>query len=338
MILILNCGSQSIKYKVFSDNLKLLENVKVSIPDQALFKESLAKALGDIKKYEKEIKIVGHRVVHGGEKFRQPAAITPKVLQELAAYNKFAPLHNPFNLLGIITASEVFPRARQVAVFDTGFYKDLPEIAFTYPLPEKIRKEYGFRKFGFHGISHQYAAQMAAQKINRSLKSLKLITCHLGGGSSITAIKNGRAIDTSMGFTPLEGLMMMTRSGDLDPGVVLSLSEIFSTHKADEILNKESGVKSISGYSEMLEVLAACKKGDKNAKLALDVFVYRIRKYIGGYWAILGGCDALVFTGAIGFGSELIRKMISRDFKTKVVAVEPNEELAIAQQILKIKK
>jgi len=338
MTLVLNCGSQSIKYKVFSDNLKLLESVKVSVPDQAVFKEELAGALQKIKKYEKEIKVVGHRVVHGGEKFRQPTMVTPKVLQELAAYNKFAPLHNPYNILGVVTASETFPKAKQVAVFDTGFYKDLPQVAFTYPLPEKIRKEYGFRKFGFHGISHQYAAEMAAQKLGRPLKVLKLISCHLGGGSSVTAIKNGKAVDTSMGFTPLEGVVMMTRSGDLDPGVVLELAEIFSKRKGDEILNKESGLKSISGYQEMLDILAAQKRGDKKAKLALDIFVYRIRKYIGGYAAILGGCDALVFTGAIGAGSQLLRKMISNGFKTKTVAVEPNEELAIARQIHNLKK
>lgn len=333
MILILNCGSQSIKYKVFNGNLKLVKEKNISLIHQRAFHQTLVEELSKIKNLYPKIAIIGHRVVHGGKKFRQPTKITPPVLKELAKYNKLAPLHNPFNLLGVKTSLEVFPQTKQVAVFDTGFYRNLPEHASLYPLPEGIRKKYGFERFGFHGISHEYAAKIAARK--------RVITCHLGGGSSITAVKNGQAIDTSMGFTPLEGLTMMSRCGDLDPGVVLELAKTISPQKTDEILNYESGLKGICGSSDMKELLARVRRNDKKAILALKIFVYRIQKYIGAYFAVLGGCDALVFTGAIGFGSAKIRQMICRGLgnlitKTKILAIESNEELAIAKEILKI--
>ncbi len=339
MILVLNCGSQSIKWKLFADNLKLKKEGRQEVFNSKKYREILEKDLKRLDNCQKEIKIVGHRVVHGGEKFRGLTKITKRVLKELEKFNKLAPLHNPFNILGIKVASEIFSKAKQIAVFDTGFYKDLPEKAYIYPLPENLRKKYGFRRFGFHGISHEYAAKTAAQKIKRPFKKIKIITCHLGGGASITGIKNGKAIDTSMGFTPMEGVVMMTRSGNLDPGIILYLNK--KTKNLDYILNKESGIKGICGFSDMREVLKAIKKRNKKAELALEIFVYSIQKYIGAFFAVLGGCDLLVFTGTIGFRSLKIRNMICRDLNilknTKILAIKTDEELAIAEKIHPVK-
>jgi len=342
MILILNCGSQSFKYKVFGKNLNLLGEKVIMIKNQRNYQKEITRELAKVKESYGDVKVIGHRVVHGGSKFRKLAVITAKTLKEAQKYNKFAPLHNHFNILGIKESIKIFPKSKQAADFDTGFYESLPEEVFTYPLPEKIRNKYGFRKFGFHGISHEYAAEIASEKLKRPFKKLKIISCHLGGGSSITAIKNGKAVETSMGFTPLEGLMMMTRAGDLDSGVVLELARIFSIKKAAQILNQESGLKGICGCAHMKDVLKKIKQGDKKSKLALRIFTYRIQKYIGSYCAVLGGCDVLVFTGAIGAGSAKIRQMICNNLsvlktpiKTKILAIEPNEELAIAKKIKK---
>jgi len=339
MILVLNCGSQSIKWKLFKDDLKLREGAEKSVFNSGDYQRILRKELKKISSYEKEIKIVGHRVVHGGNNFRKPALISKKVLEEIKRFNKFAPLHNPFNILGIKTAQKIFPTSKQMAVFDTGFYRDLPDESSIYPLPEYIRKRFGFQRLGFHGISHEFAAKQAAKEVGQSFKKLKIITCHLGGGSSITAIKNGRAIDTSMGFTPLEGVTMMTRPGDIDAGVVLEIAKKYSTKKTSQILNCESGVKGICGESKMLKVLEKIKKGDRKAKSALNIFTYTIKKYIGAYFAILGGCDLLVFTGTIGWGSRKIRNMICQDLpilkNTKILKIKTNEELAIANEVKK---
>jgi len=326
MILALNCGSQSIKWKVFDNNLKLKGQNKKKVLKKGAFERILKK---ELKNLDFDIDLIGHRVVHGGEKFRKPAEITAKVVKDLKKYNKLAPLHNPYNLLGIKTAKKVFPRAKQTAVFDTEFYGSLPEVSRTYALPENLRKKY--KKLGFHGISHEYASREAARKIKKPFNKLKIISCHLGGGSSITAVKNGKAIDTSMGYTPMEGLIMMTRAGDIDPGVVVKLGR-----KAGKILNYESGMKGLAQEDDMLKIL---KRKDKKAKLALDIFVYRIKKYIGAYCAILGGCDLLVFTGAIGAGLAKTRRLILKDLKilkkTKVIIIKPNEELAIVKKMLK---
>ena len=336
-ILVLNCGSQSFKYKIFDNNLKLIKENKIEIKDQKNYQKMMENELEKLGKYKKEILKVCHRVVHGGEKFRKPVKITKKILRELEKYNKLAPLHNPFNILGIKITRKIFPKTVQIAVFDTGFYNRLPEKAYIYALPEKLRKKYGFRRFGFHGISHEYAAKEGAKKINQSFEKLKIITCHLGGGCSITAIKNGRAIDTSMGFTPMEGLLMMTRIGDIDPGILLQLGQTFSLKRTDQILNYQSGIKGICGISDMKQVLKKVKKGDKKAKLALELFVYRIQKYIGAYFTILDGCDLLVFTGAIGSGSRKIRTMILKNLtilkKSKKIFIETNEELMIAKKV-----
>lgn len=342
MILVLNCGSQSIKWKLFQDNLKLKEEGKKEVFDFKNYQKILIKEFKKITDYRRDLKIIGHRVVHGGNKFREPVLINKKVLKEIEKFNKFAPLHNPFNILGIKISQKIFPNLKQIAVFDTGFYLNLPERAYNYTLPKYIIKKFGFQKLGFHGISHEFVAREAAEKIKKPFKKLKIITCHLGGGSSITAIKNGRAIDTSMGFTPMEGVAMMTRSGDLDPGIVLELAKNFSPERVDEILNFESGLKSISGTKEMLEILIKAKKGNKRAKFALEIFVYKIKKYIGAYFVILGGCDLLVFTGAIGWGSSKIRNMICKDLTilkgTKILVIDTDEELAIAKKIIKAVK
>jgi len=341
MILVVNCGSQSLKWKLFTYDLKLKKEREREILDRENYKKVLVEELSKVKNYKKMISVIGHRVVHGGKKFREPTTITPRLLKEIERIEPLAPLHNPFNVMGIKTAKLLFPDILQVAVFDTGFYKDLPEKAITYALPEVLRKKYGFYRYGFHGISHEYAAEESSKIVKKSLKKLKIISCHLGGGASITAVKNGKAVETSMGFTPMEGLVMMTRSGDIDPGIVIAISKIYSPKKADNILNNLSGLKGISGIENMIDILKAAERGEKRAKLALDIFVYRIQKYIGSYFAILGGCDIIVFTGAIGSGSRLIRDMICRNLNilknTKIISLKPNEELAIARKIIHMK-
>lgn len=325
MILVLNCGSQSIKWKLFNEKLK-------PVKEGSLI-EDLSKLTNE------KIDLIGHRVVHGGGKFVKPLKITNENLAELEKISYLAPLHNPYNILGIKACQKIFNNIPQIAVFDTEFFADLPEVAKTYALPENLVKEFVFKRYGFHGISHEYVA--------KKTKGNKIITVHLGGGASITAIKNGKVIDTSMGFTPLEGLVMMTRSGNIDAGIVLEICRKYGVEKTSDILNKESGVKGICGEGEMLEVLriikdkpasAEASARQRKAKLALDVFVYSIKKYIGAYYAILGGCDTLVFTGAIGAGSSKIRNMICKDLdilkKAKILAIKTDEELAIAQKII----
>lgn len=326
MILVLNCGSQSIKWKVYDKKLKILQQGGKDVLNSAEFETTLMAELG---KVTEQIDLIGHRVVHGGPNFVKPLKITSDALQELEKISHFAPLHNPYNLAGIKICQKIFKEAQQVAVFDTEFFATLPQVAYTYALPENL----GFRRYGFQGTSHQFVAKSAG-------KAKKVITVHLGGGASVTAIKNGKAIDTSMGFTPLEGLVMMTRSGNVDAGIVLELVKQFGVEGAEKMLNKESGIKGICGQGNMLEVLDMIKKGDKRAKLAFDVFVYSVQKYIGGYFAILQGCDVLIFTGSIGAGNPKTRNAISKmDIlkKTKILAIKTDEELAIAEKVLKTK-
>jgi len=349
MILVVNCGSQSIKWKLFDENLKLLKSNKVEILNTENYQNILENELRKIS--GRYISLIGHRVVHSGGIFKSPLKVTEQNLSELERINHLAPLHNPYNVMGIKACREIFPEVDNFAVFDTEFFKDLPEYAYTYALPEKIVKEFGSRRYGFHGISHEYVAKKAAEIVKKPFNKLKIITCHLGGGASITAIKNGKAVDTSMGFTPMQGLVMMTRAGDMDSGIVLEIAKKLGTEKAGEILNKESGIKGICGEGDMLKVLDIIKSGEKGpagpelyrrTKLALDVFVYSIQKYIGSYFAILGGCDVLVFTGAIGSGSARIRNMICGDLKIlskfKILAIETDEESAIAIKIKNLKK
>jgi acetate kinase len=324
MILVLNCGSQSIKWKVYDKKLKILQQGSKDVLNSAEFENVLTT---ELSKITEQIDLIGHRVVHGGPNFVKPLKITPDALQELKKISHFAPLHNPYNLAGIKVCQKMFKEAQQIAVFDTEFFATMPQVAYTYALPQNLE----FRKYGFQGTSHQYVASFAK-------KFKKVITVHLGGGASVTAIKNGKAIDTSMGFTPLEGLVMMTRSGNVDAGIVLQLVKQFGVEGAEKMLNKESGIKGICGQGDMLKVLDMVKKGDRQAKLAFDLFVYSVQKYIGSYFAILGGCDVLIFTGSIGAGNPKTRNAILKlDIlkKTKILAIKTDEELAIAQKILK---
>ena len=340
MLIVLNCGSQSIKYKIFTNQLKEITKKTIEVKNQKKYKQELEKEIKKLACFKNKVEKICHRVVHGGEKFKEPIIINKNNLKILKKYNKLAPLHNPFNIAGIEVSSKIFPQAKQTAVFDTGFHSSLPEKAFTYALPENLIKKYHFRKFGFHGISHEYVARAAAKKINKSFNQLKIITCHLGGGASIAAINKGKVVDTSMGFSPLSGLIMMTRCGDIDPGILIQLVQDFSSEKVNEILNKFSGIKAISGYADMKQVLNEAQKNNKKAKLALEVFVYRIQQYIGSYYAILNHCDLLIFTGSIGSGSSKIRKMVCSNLKilknVKIMAIKTNEELLIAEKSLNL--
>ena len=343
MILVLNCGSQSIKYKVFNEKLKIIKQNSRDVFDVKDFEKVLTE---ELNKISEEITIVGHRVVHGGGIFTKPLEITSDNFQVLERVNHLAPLHNPYNLLGIKICQKIFINTPQIAVFDTEFFADLPEKAYAYALPESIIEEFHFRRYGFQGTSHEYVAKKAAELVKKPFSKLKIITCHLGGGASISAIKNGKAIDTSMGFTPLEGLVMMTRSGNVDAGIVLELVKQFGIEGTDKVLNKQSGIKGICGEGDMLKVIQAISNKNtgnsersRKAKLAFDVFVYSVQKYVGSYFAILGGCDVLVFTGSIGSGNSKTRNAICKELsilkKTKILSIKTDEELAIAQKIAK---
>ncbi len=342
-ILVINSGSSSLKYKLFdSQNFKVLkqgyiENIgKGKIKN---YRQAIKKTLEEIGEI-KNIIACGHRVVHGGLNFTKPTKITLQVLKKLKEYNQLAPLHNPPNLAGISACMKLLPDIPNIAVFDTAFYNTLDKKVYTYGLPYKYSEKYSIRRFGFHGTSHQYVAGKTAEKLKKPLNRLNLITCHLGGGASVTAISKGQAIDTSMGFTPLEGVMMMTRPGDIDSGALLFLAkkEKISIPQLDDILNKKSGVLGISGVStDLREVRGAAKGGNRRAKLSIDVFCYRIQKYIAAYYGILGKVDVLVFTGAIGVGSRSIRNKITKGLKilkdVKILVIPTDEEMQIVQEV-----
>ena len=256
-----------------------------------------------------EIDIVGHRVVHGGQEFRKSTSITPAVKDAIKRLSAYAPLHNPINLEGIEAVERILPHVPQVAVFDTAFHSQLPMAALVYPGPYEWFEE-GIRRYGFHGISHQYCAGRAAQILGRDLASLWLITCHIGNGCSLAAISGGHSIDTTMGFTPLEGLMMGSRSGTVDPGILIYLvrQKGYSADQLDTLLNKESGLKGISGVSsDMREVLSAIREGNERARLAFDMYIHRLRSSIGAMLATLGGVDAFVFAGGVGEHASSVR-------------------------------
>lgn len=260
-----------------------------------------------------EIKAVGHRVVHGGEHFTETAIIDDEVVAAIEAHSSLAPLHNPPNLQGIQVARQLLPNAMQVAVFDTAFHQTMPERAFLYALPSTLYREGRIRRYGFHGTSHRYVAARAAEMLGRELTATNLITCHLGNGSSMAAIEGGRSVDTSMGLTPLEGLVMGTRCGDIDPAIVLHLAKVegMSIDAIDKLLNKKSGLLGVSGSSnDVRRLLELEADGDEAAHTALDLFVYRIRKYIGAYAVVLGRVDAIVFTAGIGENSPQIRSRV----------------------------
>ena len=349
-ILTINCGSSSIKYKLYSFPAgKLIANglvEKIGEPRSSISTHTEGMKLifdkllsGGVIKHIDEISAVGHRVVHGAEEFRQPHIIDKRVIKKIKECVNIAPLHNPANLEGIKAALHILPKALQVAVFDTAFHHTIPDYAYMYAIPIKYYRKYKIRKYGFHGTSHQYVAGKAAEILKKPLNKLKLITCHLGNGCSITAIDKGKSVDTSMGFTPLEGLMMGTRCGDIDVAAVFYLmnKERLSLHKIDNILNKKSGLLGISGISnDIRPIKEASSKGDKLSKLAIDMFIYRIKKYIGAYYMILEGADAVCFTAGIGENNpELVARMkrsIAKVMpkKTKILVVPTDEGLMIA--------
>jgi len=304
-----------------------------------IFSLLLNKKIGMISDV-RDIFCVGHRVVHGGESFRKPCIIDKKKLAKLKEYSPLAPLHNPPQVLVIEICFEYLKGIPQVAVFDTAFHSTLPKHAFIYGLPYELYERFGIRKYGFHGISHQYVAEETAKILKKPLEKLKIITCHLGNGCSITAIKEGKSMDTSMGFTPLEGVMMGTRPGDFDPSIIIFLlKKGYSIKKIEEMLNKRSGLLGLSGISnDMRDIMEEIKKGNPQAKLARDVFVYRIQKYIASYIGILGGLDALVFTAGIGENQREIRDRICKgiDFllkktKARTLVIHTDEERLIAR-------
>ena len=333
--LVLNCGSSSIKYTLFdldSDFAVLfdgeIERIGEAVADYhvgfALVQKQLQKA-GVMEEFS-ELFGAGHRVVHGGERFVDPVLIDERVIEEIRELISLAPLHNPANLAGIEALRAHAPNLPQVAVFDTAFHQSMPESAYRYAVPKNWYEDYGVRRFGFHGISHHYLRDRAAQMLGKELDTVNLITLHLGNGTSATAIEQGRSIDTSMGFTPLEGLVMGTRSGDLDPGILLYLAEKgVSCESIDHTLNHESGLKGICGKSDMRDILAAKRAGDKDAALAFDIFTRRIKKYIGAYLTLLGNADAIIFSGGIGYHSPEVRKAACDGLERLGIVLDPNK-------------
>ena len=388
-ILVLNCGSSSIKYQFYSlDGQRILaKGIVEKIGMKGSFlkheKESGQKVLfeGEILDHKigieyilgvlssqkhgcieslDEINAVGHRVVHGGEEFSESVLITDEVIETLEKFIELAPLHNPPNLKGIYALKALVPNVPQVAVFDTAFHHTMPQHAFMYAIPYALYKKYGIRRYGFHGTSHKYVSNRACEILGIDAESSKIITLHLGNGASACAIKNGKSVDTSMGFTPVEGLIMGTRSGDIDMGAVAYImdKEKIGTKSASTLFNKHSGLLGISGISsDSREIRAAAEKGDERCLLAIKMFDYRIKKYIGSYAAAMGGLDVVVFTGGIGENSDVTRAGICEELefmgieldqdinkglqgkeqviskagsKVKVIVVPTNEELMIA--------
>ena len=338
-ILVINSGSSSVKYKFFvtPENRCLAEGqveriglsgsllhhkradgdrvrVGVEVTDHAQAIEAVIAVLispnHGVIADRSEIDAVGHRVAHGGEGLTESVLVTPEVTKEIQDCIELAPLHNPHNLHGIDACAELLPGVPQVAVFDTAFHHTVPPHAYIYALPYVLYRRYGLRRYGFHGTSHYYVANRAASMMEEKLESLRIITCHLGNGCSMAAIQQGKSVDTSMGFTPLEGLVMGTRCGDIDPATVLYVmgKERLTIGEANAMLNKHSGLAGISGISsDMREIEDEVLAGSERAKLALDIFSYRVRKYIGAYSAAMGGVDAVVFTGGIGVNSPVVR-------------------------------
>lgn len=279
----------------------------------------------------RSVSAIGHRVVHGGEKYSKPVVVTKKVISDIKRFALLAPLHNPANLACILACKKLFPKIPQVACFDTAFHRTLPEKAFLYALPHVLYKKFGIRRYGFHGLSHEYVFHEAQKKLGKT-KTRKTITCHLGNGCSLTAIRKGKSIDTTMGFTPLEGVPMGTRSGDIDPSIIFYLMKNgYSAKKIEHLLSYESGLKGLSGISS--DVRTLLKNKSKSAKLALEIFCYRIAKGIGGLTAVLGGLDCLVFTGGIGEHAPKLRTKILKNipfkhFKTLVIPTDEEKHIA----------
>jgi len=293
---------------------------EMGIPDHTvainkIFQLLVDKEVGVIKDV-KEIKAVGHRVVQGGESYKESVLITQDVIKDVEANSELAPLHNPANLKGIMSVENLLPGVPQVAVFDTSFHQTMPPHAYMYAIPMDLYKKYKIRKYGYHGTSHKYVSRIASNVIGKDTRKLKMITCHLGNGASIAAIEYGKSIDTSMGFTPVDGLIMGTRTGDIDPGVLLFLAdkENLSLKGVSNLINKNSGMQGISGISsDMRDLELAYYEGNDKAALALTMYAYRVKKFIGAYAAIMNGLDVLVFTGGVGENDFNIRRMICQN-------------------------
>ncbi|WP_456381127.1 acetate/propionate family kinase [Hydrogenimonas sp.] len=312
-ILVLNSGSSSLKYKLFEDRRSMAEGVIERIGEEGGVKnhhealESVEKDLverGVLASFG-ELDAVGHRVVHGGEKFVRPTRIDAEVIEAIRELIPLAPLHNPANLEGIETMAKKAPLLPQVAVFDTAFHQTMPEEAYLYAIPIELYEKEGIRRYGFHGTSHRYVAERAAERLGKPLERVNLITLHLGNGASACAVENGRSVDTSMGFTPLAGLVMGTRCGDLDPEIPILMER--KGMDADKVLNKRSGLKGLCGENDVRTIRAAMLSGDAAAERALKIYAYRIRHYVGAYFAVLGRVDALVFTAGVGEHSAYVR-------------------------------
>ncbi|MCX5710415.1 MAG: acetate kinase, partial [Candidatus Omnitrophica bacterium] len=346
---VINSGSSSIKDKLFD------------MPYEGIISKGTIEHIGEqdskVADHHAGLKIilekvdgvsaVGHRVVHGAEKFRRPVIVDKEVIRGIRQCFSIAPLHNPANLAGILSCKKLLPGIKQVAVFDTAFHQTIPDYAFIYGLPYDFYKSMRIRKYGFHGTSHEYVAKEASRILGKPLKNLKIITCHLGNGCSIAAIDRGKSVDTSMGFTPLEGLIMGTRCGDVDPAVVpyIMRKKKLDAHHIESFLNKSCGLKGISGISNDMRLLEKrARAGNRRARLAIEVFAYRIKKYIGAYVVVMGGCDGLIFTAGIGEHQKGIReeivKGLFRHFKKapKVLVIPTNEELMIARQTYQLIK
>jgi acetate kinase len=370
LVLVLNSGSSSIKYQLLDMGARsvvlggLIERIgDVAGGGVADHAEGVARILAELP--AEALAGIGHRVVHGGERFSAPALIDDEVVEAIREQVPLAPLHNPANLLGIETARKAFPDTPQVAVFDTAFHRTMPARAWRYALPRELADRLRIRRYGFHGTSHAYVARTAAELLGRPLGEVNLITLHLGNGASVAAVAGGRCIDTSMGLTPLEGLVMGTRSGDLDPAISVFLHRVadLSFEEIDTLLNRESGMKGLAGVGDMRDVERLAAAGDEAAAEALEVYCYRIRKYVGAYTAALGRVDALVFTAGVGENNATVRanvcaglagfgvaidhdrnagrpagaRTVSTDDSAVAVLVVPtNEELEIATQVLSV--
>ena len=315
-VLVINCGSSSVKYQLIelpSGKKITLGKVELDPADSSAHENAIHAIIEQTQ--QNQIDAIGHRVVHGGDEFSEPVAVTDSVIESIERHSVDAPLHNPFNLLGITLARRQWPEHPHIAVFDTAFHAGMPKRASSYAIDAEIAARHRVRRFGFHGTSHQYVAQQAADYLNTPVDELRTVTLHLGNGASACAVEFGRSVETSMGMTPLEGLVMGTRSGDIDAGAVLALlrSGEYQVSDLDALLNRKSGLAGLSGISnDVREIESAAEQGDEAAQLAINVFAHRARKYIGAYAAIMGGIDAIVFTGGIGENSATMRRRISQ--------------------------
>ena len=389
-VLVINCGSSSLKYQLINSDTEavlakgLCERIGIDgrlvYQKTGLDKEITEAAMPTHKQAIQlvldalvnpntgaianlsEIEAVGHRVVHGGEKFASSTVLTDEVIAAIEECNDLAPLHNPANLIGIRACQELMPNVPMVAVFDTAFHQTMPDVAYMYGLPYEYYEKYGVRRYGFHGTSHSFVSKRAAEIVGKNYKDLKIIVCHLGNGASICAVDHGKSVDTSMGLTPLEGLIMGTRSGDVDPSILefIAQKENLSLSQVMNVLNKKSGVEGISGVSsDFRDIEAAAKEGNKRAALAQQTFAYRVIKYVGAYAAAMNGVDVICFTAGLGENDAKIREMVmnnlsylgvavnkevndatrgkeaiisTSDSKVTCIAIPTNEELAICRE------